>query len=114
MPTLADNKATVIAFLAEAFGGEPDRAVELYLADDFIEHNAVLSAGREAFATFARGLNRDHPHLALTIETVVAEDDIVVTRARLRLNPDEPEIALADFFRLEAGRIIEHWDVVQR
>ncbi|WP_176953769.1 nuclear transport factor 2 family protein [Streptomyces indicus] len=28
-------------------------------------------------------------------------------------NPDNPGRALADFFRLEHGKVVEHWDVIQ-
>ncbi|WP_329061259.1 nuclear transport factor 2 family protein [Amycolatopsis sp. NBC_01480] len=28
-------------------------------------------------------------------------------------NPDNPGRALADFFRLEDGKVVEHWDVIQ-
>lgn len=28
-------------------------------------------------------------------------------------NPDNPGRALADFFKLENGKVVEHWDVIQ-
>ena len=41
---------------------------------------------------------------------------MVVTHSHLDLepgNPDNPGRALADYFRLEAGKVVEHWDVIQ-
>jgi len=41
---------------------------------------------------------------------------MVVTHSHLDLepgNPDNPGQALADFFRLEDGKVVEHWDVIQ-
>ncbi|MFF3883576.1 nuclear transport factor 2 family protein [Streptomyces sp. NPDC001914] len=52
----------------------------------------------------------------LDIKRVIAEEDHVVTHAHLNLepgNPDNPGRALADFFRLENGKVVEHWDVIQ-
>jgi predicted SnoaL-like aldol condensation-catalyzing enzyme len=42
-----------------------------------------------------------------------AEGDMVVTHSRLDLEPGNPGRALADFFRLEDGKVVEHWDVIQ-
>ncbi|MFJ2931995.1 hypothetical protein ACIO8G_04460 [Streptomyces sp. NPDC087219] len=37
----------------------------------------------------------------------------MVTHSHLILEPDKPGRTLADFFLLENGRIVEHWDVIQ-
>jgi predicted SnoaL-like aldol condensation-catalyzing enzyme len=36
-----------------------------------------------------------------------------VTHGHLTRQPGHRGMALVDFFRLEDGRIVEHWDVVQ-
>ena len=78
---------------------------------------AVLSrlspATRKAEATWPRG---EYPNPKLDIKRVIAEGDMVVTRSHLDLepgNPDNPGRALADFFRLENGKVVQHWDVIQ-
>ena len=57
-----------------------------------------------------------YPDLKLVIKRVIAEGDMVVTHSHLDLEPDKPGHpgrALADFFRLEDGKVVEHWDVIQ-
>jgi predicted SnoaL-like aldol condensation-catalyzing enzyme len=57
-----------------------------------------------------------YPDLKLAIKRVIAEGDTVVTHSHLDLEPgkpDNPGRALADFFRLEDGKVVEHWDVIQ-
>ena len=49
----------------------------------------------------------------LDIKRVIAEGDMVVTHSHLGLQPGNPGRAIADFFRLEDGKIVEHWDVIQ-
>jgi predicted SnoaL-like aldol condensation-catalyzing enzyme len=52
----------------------------------------------------------------MDIKRVIAEGDMVVTHVHLGLepgNPDDPSHALADFFRQENGKVVEHWDVIQ-
>ena len=58
-------------------------------------------------------LRAENPDLTLDIKRAVAEGDMVATHARLTLKPGEPGQALADFFRLEDGKVVEHWDVIQ-
>jgi len=36
-----------------------------------------------------------------------------ILHVHARREPDEPGLAIVDIFRLEAGRIVEHWDVRQ-
>ena len=43
----------------------------------------------------------------------VAEGDLVVTHSLLKTSPEGRGTAVADFFRLEEGKVVEHWDVLQ-
>ena len=38
---------------------------------------------------------------------------MVVTHSHLTLTPGKPGLALADFFRFEGDKVVEHWDVIQ-
>jgi predicted SnoaL-like aldol condensation-catalyzing enzyme len=113
MSDLALNKQTVIDFYTTAFGGHPEDAVAAHVGNRYLQHNPQAKDGTEAFTDFVHYLLRENPDLHLDIKRVVAEGDIVVTHSELILTPGEPGQALADFFRLEAGKIVEHWDVVQ-
>ena len=44
---------------------------------------------------------------------IVAEGDLVVLHSHLILKPGDRGSAVVDIFRLENGKIVEHWDVVQ-
>lgn len=58
-------------------------------------------------------LRSEYPELKPDIRRVMAEGDLVVTHAHLVLTPGQPGRALADFWRVADGKIVEHWDVVQ-
>lgn len=47
------------------------------------------------------------------IERVLADGDLVVTHAEVVLVAGQPGRAVADFWRLDEGKVFEHWDVVQ-
>lgn len=113
MTDLELNKKAVVDFFTTAFAGNPERAVTDHVGDRYIQHNPQAPDGTDAFTGFVTWLRGEYPDLKLDIKRVIAEGDIVVTHSHLVLEPGTPGRALADFFRLEDGKVVEHWDVVQ-
>jgi predicted SnoaL-like aldol condensation-catalyzing enzyme len=113
MADLERNKQIVVDYYQTAFDGEPEKAVELYVGDQYVQHNPMAANGTEAFIGFVKWLRGENPELKLDIKRVVAEGNLVVTHSHLTLKPGEPGQALADFFRVEDGKVVEHWDVIQ-
>lgn len=113
MSALEKNKAVVVDYYRTAFGGDPEKAVADHFGDRYIQHNPQAENGPEAFIGFVRWLRGEYPAVQLHIKRVIAEGDFVVTHSHLVLTPGEPGRALADFFRLENGKVVEHWDVIQ-
>jgi len=113
MSDLEQNKKTVVAFYESAFGGNPERAVADHVGDGYIQHNPQAENGPEAFTGFVNYLRGEYPDLRLEIKRIIAEGDLVITHSPLVLSPGQAGRALADFFRLENGKIVEHWDVIQ-
>ena len=113
MSELETNKRVVVAYYQTAFGGEPEKAVADHLGDRYIQHNPDAADGPEAFIGYVTWLRSEHPQLRLEIKRVIAEGDLVATHSHLILEPGQPGRALADFFQLENGKVVEHWDVVQ-
>ncbi|HEX3199235.1 MAG TPA: nuclear transport factor 2 family protein [Propionibacteriaceae bacterium] len=108
------NKQTVIAYYNLAFNDkQPEEAVAKYIGDRYIQHNPQAADGPEAFIGFVRGLAQQFPEASLEIKRVIAEDDLVVTHSLLKMTPDDRGMAVADIFRLEDGKVVEHWDVLQ-
>jgi predicted SnoaL-like aldol condensation-catalyzing enzyme len=44
---------------------------------------------------------------------VIAEGDLVVLHVHSVREPGQRGRAIVDMFRLENGKIVEHWDVIQ-
>jgi predicted SnoaL-like aldol condensation-catalyzing enzyme len=108
------NKQTVVAYYTLAFNDkQPEEAVARYVGDRYIQHNPQAPDGTEAFIAFVRGFAGQFPELSLEIKRVIAEGDLVVTHGLIKTSPDDRGMAAADIFRLEDGKIVEHWDVVQ-
>ena len=113
MATPEQNKAVVLDYYRTAFAGDPERAVREHLGPVYIQHNPQAADGPEAFIGFVHSLRAEYPDLTLDIKRAIAEGDTVATHSHLKLKPGEPGLALADFFRLEDGKVVEHWDVIQ-
>ena len=113
MTDLEMNKRVVVDFYTTAFAGNPDKAITDHLGERYIQHNPQAPDGPEALTGFVTWLRGEYPNLKLDIKRVIAEGDMVVTHSNLVLEPGTPGRALADFFRLEDGKVVEHWDVVQ-
>lgn len=110
---LEHNKRVVVDYYTTAFAGDPERAIRDHFGDRYVQHNPMAEDGPEAFIGFVRWLRGEYPNLSLDIKRVIAEGDMVVTHSHLVLEPGRPGQALADFFLLEDGKVVEHWDVIQ-
>ena len=113
MSDLERNKQVVVDYYQTAFTGNPEKAVADHFGDRYIQHNPQAADGPEAFIGFVKWLRGQYPNLQLDIKRVLADGDMVVTHSHLILEPGQPGQALADFFRLEDGKVVEHWDVIQ-
>jgi predicted SnoaL-like aldol condensation-catalyzing enzyme len=110
MPDLERNKQTVVEYYELAFNGkEPERAVERYVGSRYIQHNPQAPDGPEAFIAFVKAF----PEASVDIRSVFADGDIVVTHSLVKFTADDRGTVAADFFRLEDGKVVEHWDVLQ-
>ena len=108
------NARTVVAFYTLAFNGhQPAEAVARYVGADYIQHNPTVASGKAAFIQFVQGLNAQFPQAHVDIRRVVSQDDLVMTHSKFTLTPDDRGSVAADVFRLEKGKIVEHWDVIE-
>jgi predicted SnoaL-like aldol condensation-catalyzing enzyme len=109
-----DARRIVLQFFDLAFvRREPAQAAERYMGTMYTQHNPLAADGREAFVGLMNAFFRQAPELSFDIKRVIAEDDLVVLHYHLKMVPDDPGQAVVDIFRVEGGRVVEHWDVLQ-
>ncbi|MBT2969947.1 MAG: hypothetical protein B6D72_06715 [gamma proteobacterium symbiont of Ctena orbiculata] len=107
------NKQNAIAFYRTAYLGDPDRAVELYVGDDYIQHNPLVGDGKRAFIDYFSEMAKSYPKKEIEFVRAVAEGDLVALHTH-QTWPGNEEYVTMDFFRFdENGKIVEHWDSIQ-
>jgi predicted SnoaL-like aldol condensation-catalyzing enzyme len=107
---LEQNKRTVVEYYELAFNEhKPEEAVQRYVGPRYIQHNPQAPDGPEAFIAFVNAF----PEISVDIRRLIAEDDLVVTHGVVKFTADDRGTVAVDIFRLEDGKVVEHWDVLQ-
>ena len=107
------NKSNVIRFYEKAINEKDYEAAEAYLGDKYIQHNPAAADGKEGLKSFISYLKTNFPEYHSEIKRVFTDGDFVILHVRNTPQPGALGKAIVDIFRLEKGKIVEHWDVIQ-
>lgn len=107
------NKELGLRFYREVIGQLDEVVADSLIADDYIQHNPMIKTGKAGFlAVFAYLKQMPRPaNPKSPIVRALAEDDLVA----LHLSVDIGGVnkSVIDLFRIEAGKLAEHWDVIE-
>jgi len=122
---LEGNKALVRRIIEEAFNGRNVSIIGQLTADEFRSHNPRVPPGREGLEHFVRGFIEGFSEFNGQIRQILAEQDKVVvwvdwqgthtgTFSGVPATGRHVEFTTVEFFRIQDGRLAEHWDVADR
>ena len=107
------NRAAVLAFYEKGLNQKDVDAALAYVGDRYVQHNPNAADGPEGFRKFIGFLREKFPNSHSEIKRSFVDGDYVILHVHSLREPGTRGRAIVDIFKLENGKIVEHWDVVQ-
>jgi predicted SnoaL-like aldol condensation-catalyzing enzyme len=110
----AKNKEIVTTFYNTIFRDhKPAEAFERFGGDKYLQHNPRVPDGKDALIGFITPHFKANPDAKSEIKRAVAEGDLVWLHVHAKKDLTDRGRAIVDIFRVEKGKVVEHWDVIQ-
>ena len=121
--TPQNNKQLLANFGAEVFGKKDLSNLHEYIREDYIQHNPLVSQGLTGFKQFFADWFSAVPDWNYNLTKIVAEGDTVWAYGTysgtqkgdwlgIPATNKSYSIAAVDIFRIQDGKLAEHWDVI--
>ena len=107
------NRKAVLAFYDKGLNQKDADAALAYVGDRYVQHNPTAPDGADGFRKFIGFLREKFPNSHSEIKRSFVEGDYVILHVHAVREPGTRGVAIVDIFKLENGKIVEHWDVVQ-
>ena len=109
-----ENKNNAIAFYKMAYEGDPQKAIERFVGEEYIQHNPDVKDGKQGFVDYFERMQKEYPNKSIEFVRCIAEGNLVALHTH-QIWPGNDEYVTMDFFRFdEHGKICEHWDAIQQ
>jgi steroid delta-isomerase-like uncharacterized protein len=118
-----ENKAVINSAYAAVNTGDLE-ALAAVIAEDLVEHDVVpgMTPTKAGVIQFFANMRKSFSNLTLTVEDLIAEGDRVFVRATMTgrnvgefmgmpATNKQINVPVGDYFRLENGKVAEHWGV---
>lgn len=104
-----NNKDVVVKAMKEFFVDRDHSAIDRYWHENYIQHNPSMINGHQGLKNIMEFIE---PGFKWEPGILIESNDLVLTHSQVHGWGSSPLIVV-DIFRLENGKIAEHWDVVQ-
>jgi predicted SnoaL-like aldol condensation-catalyzing enzyme len=118
-PRLAANKRLVFDMWRAIIQGGHIELAPQFFTPQYIQHNPNVASGRDAMVAYmkaTRPVRPIEPSITFPVVAMIAEGDLVTVATVNYLQAPARKYAAMhfDMFRIEDGRIAEHWDSVMQ
>jgi predicted SnoaL-like aldol condensation-catalyzing enzyme len=110
---MEQNKKTVMALYDAALNKKDFDEASKYLGPRYTQHNPTAKDGPEGLKAFITFLKEKFPQSRSEIKKIFADGDYVIVHVHAVREPGTRGLAIFDLFKLENGKVVEHWDTVQ-
>ena len=106
------NKELVLKFIDDVFNAHDLSRLDDYMREDYMQHSVEAKDGREGFREFAEGFFKAEPFMDVR-KIFESDDDTVAVFFKCNFKNGH-SAKVVDMYRIEDGKLAEHWDVVQQ
>ena len=78
-----------------------------------MQHNPLINDGQAGLRARLGQLKEAFPELRVQVKRILAEGDYVVAHVHAVREPGQRGVAIMDIFRMDGGKLAEHWGVMQ-
>jgi predicted SnoaL-like aldol condensation-catalyzing enzyme len=110
---MEQNKKTVAALYEAALNKKDFEEASKYLGPRYTQHNPTAADGPEGLKAFIEFLKEKYPNNRSEIKRIFADGDYVIVHVHAVREPGTRGNAIMDIYKMENGKVVEHWDVVQ-
>lgn len=107
------NKKVVLDFYEKAINQNNYEAAAVHFGSRYTQHNPNAADGPEGLKAFLGFLREKFPASRSEVKRAFTDGDYVILHVHAVREPGTRGAAIVDIFKLEGGKIVEHWDVVQ-
>ncbi|MBJ2114428.1 ester cyclase [Serratia ureilytica] len=107
------NRKLVLEFYDRFFNRHETISAAKVIANNYRQHNPGVPDGKAPFVTFFTDYFRDNPQSRVRIVRSAAHGDLVWLQIHSTNGSKDRGQAVIDIFRVDKGKIVEHWDVIQ-
>jgi predicted SnoaL-like aldol condensation-catalyzing enzyme len=110
---LEANKKSVEEFYDLIINKKDFDSARKFMGSRYKQHNPLVADHPEGLREFIQFLKTNYPEAKSEIRKTFADGDYVILHVHSVRAPDTAGRAIIEIFRLENGKIEEHWDVIQ-
>ena len=107
------NLALVVAMFENVLVPLDSARVDEYIAEGYIQHHQNVEPGRDALKGFLDWASSQPGEPEQILHRAFVDGDHVTLHYHVIRHAGDPGFAVMDIFRVEDGKIAEHWDVMQ-
>ncbi len=106
-----ENLKAVLDFYDVIINGQQYERAGEFLDNNYIQHKPEVETGYQGVLDFVRSVYDQAPDHKARIVRSFVDGDYVILHVHIMNAPEALHLAVMDIFRVEDGKLVEHWDV---